>query len=129
MSSKKNHNIWAWGTRPIFTLLTLLFFFPGCLDPDKNEPPNKPPVLESVVADPHSVYLNETSTITATASDPDRDRLVYEWQADLGILAGNGHEIYYAAPPCCANWDIVRVTVRDGKGGVVRGSVELIINQ
>ena len=113
---------------PVGALLLLsLIFLTGCTDPEGVGPPNRPPVVESLSANPVVLSAGQISAISAVASDPDGDKLAFEWVADLGYLTGQGGEVYYAAPICCANWAVIRVTVKDGNGGVAHDTVTLKI--
>jgi len=49
----------------------------------------RPPVI-SCSADPSSVQIGGTSTITSTASSPDGRRLIYSYSASSGTIAGTG---------------------------------------
>jgi outer membrane protein OmpA-like peptidoglycan-associated protein len=49
----------------------------------------RPPVI-SCSADPSSVQIGGTSTITSTASSPDGRRLIYSYSASSGSIAGAG---------------------------------------
>jgi outer membrane protein OmpA-like peptidoglycan-associated protein len=49
----------------------------------------RPPVI-SCSADPSSVRMGGTSTITSSASSPDGRRLIYSYSASSGDIAGNG---------------------------------------
>jgi hypothetical protein len=49
----------------------------------------RPPVI-SCSADPSSVPIGGTSTITSTASSPDGRRLIYSYSASSGNIAGTG---------------------------------------
>src|SRR4051794_15587053 len=46
---------------------------------------NRPPTVRAQ-CDPCTVYVGKTSTVTATAQDPDGDTLAYQWSAPAGSL-------------------------------------------
>lgn len=101
----------------------------SCSSPDSVGPPNRPPVVKSLSANPVVLAAGETSVVTVVATDPEGNRLSYEWAADLGYLTGQGTEVFYAAPLCCASWATVRVTVSDGNGGVAHETISLTIER
>jgi len=101
----------------------------SCSSPDTVGPPNQPPVVKALSANPVVLSAGQTSEVTVVAADPDGDRLTFEWAADLGYLTGQGAEVIYAAPLCCASWATVRVTVNDGNGGVAHETVTLTIER
>jgi len=49
----------------------------------------RPPVI-SCLADPASVQMGGTSTITSSASSPDGRRVIYSYTASAGEISGNG---------------------------------------
>lgn len=52
---------------------------------------NRPPVVESLTADPSVVFPAEESSLACVASDPEGDPLTYGWQTDLGtVTPGTG---------------------------------------
>ena len=50
----------------------------------------RPPVI-SCLADPASVQMGGTSTITSSASSPDGRRVIYSYTASAGEISGNGN--------------------------------------
>ena len=89
-------------------------------DDDK---PNRPPTV-SASCHPCVVPPGGASRLTATASDPDGDRLTYRWSALRGRMDG-------AADGAAADWTapgetarvMVRVEVSDGRGGSASAGV------
>ena len=117
------------GRHIILQIILTCFLAISCTSPDAIGPPNEPPVVKVLAADPVVLSAGETSEITVVATDPDGDKLTFEWTADLGYLTGQGARVFYAAPLCCASWATVRVTVNDGNGGVARETVTLTIQR
>jgi hypothetical protein len=79
-------------------------------------------------ATPDTIYENQSSTLSVTASDPDGDSLSYSWSASLGTISGTGNSVSYT--PVDIDTDTlvnISVTVDDGKGGSVSASTELIV--
>lgn len=81
--------------------------------------PNHHPVIESLTAKQLLVKQDESTTVTCVASDPDGDKLIYEWKATDGTLSGQGSAITWTAPNTCYA-AIITVTVADDWGGRVR---------
>ena len=105
-----------------------VLFLVSCTS-ESTSPDNRPPVLVSLTAEPEAVGVGEVCTITADATDPDGDPLSYEWSAGLGHLTGGGNKVFYTAASCCLGGNAVLLTVKDGKGGEVRGQVLVNVSQ
>ncbi len=84
------------------------------------------PVVEGVTADPATLQPEEVSTVTCEASDPDGDELTYTWTAGGGTLSGAGKIITWQAPAVTGDF-LISVSVDDGKGGIVEGSVRILV--
>lgn len=76
--------------------------------------PNRPPTVDLTVS-PKSVLGCDTVTASARASDPDGDRLTYEWSVDGRRVAGSGSSITINACDYSAGSHTVTVKVSDGK--------------
>jgi hypothetical protein len=74
---------------------------------------NHPPVVTSITADPTTVNINGTSTITVVASDDDGDELTYNYSIDGGELIGTGSIVTWKAPGSNGIFEI-RIVVFDG---------------
>jgi len=78
---------------------------------------NHAPVILSIAANPSSIDINQTSTITCTASDEDAgDTLTYTWTKTGGTITGSGSAIIWTAPSTEGTYTIT-CTVSDGEGG------------
>lgn len=77
---------------------------------------NNPPVIESLKATPPQVLQGTVSTIECIASDPDGDKLSYQWFANRGNISGQGSTVTWTAPLSCADYS-VGVKVTDDMGG------------
>jgi len=102
----------------LFALLfTSLMLVSGCSKDDSNPaaPQNNAPVIQSVTANPNSVNINQTTTLSCTATDPDNNSLTYTWSSANGGFPGgtNGTNVQWQAPATAGNY-IVTVTVSDG---------------
>ena len=78
--------------------------------------PNQPPTI-SCAANTNSVVVNESAQITATASDPDNDLLIYAWTATGGQIAGTGSSVTWNTAGIAPGNYIIKGNVTDGRGG------------
>jgi len=77
---------------------------------------NKPPTINSLVADADWTLPSGSLNVTCDASDPDGDELSYEWTASGGDISGTGPEVIWTAPEEVGIYHIT-VVVKDGYGG------------
>jgi len=78
---------------------------------------NHAPIISSLVANPSSININETATITCTASDENvGDTLTYTWTKNGGTFEGStlGSTITWKAPSTKGNYT-VSCEVSDGE--------------
>jgi predicted secreted protein len=92
-----------------------------------SEPPNQPPTIIGLVADPASLYPGDGATVSCEAADLDGDTLSYAWEYTGGALQGAGSTVTWIAPSV-ANTYTVKVVVSDSKGGSVNQSVAIIVS-
>ena len=94
-------------------------------------PVNHPPIIGDLIVTPEeSQFFKETNIILkgkgcdieCIASDPDNDKLSYEWSADGGSISGEGSVVTWTAP-LQGGKVIVAVTVSDGSSGVAIESI------
>ncbi|MDG6224306.1 MAG: S8 family serine peptidase [Candidatus Thermoplasmatota archaeon] len=64
---------------------------------------NSPPEIISMVAEPETVNVLGTVTVTIRARDPDEDRLNYTLTSDAGEISGNGPTFTWKAPSTSGN--------------------------
>lgn len=89
---------------------------------------NRPPTLR-VKATDASIFLGDSSTLTAEASDPDNNSLTYIWNhTGVGSITGSGSSITFNAGNIPGNANI-RCTVHDGLGLHVTQLVKISVSQ
>ncbi len=87
---------------------------------------DRAPIIDSMTAQPPTVFRGQTSTVSVDASDPDGDVLTYAWTAPDGwTLAGTGADVTVTAPNDYDQTGTIMVTVSDGYGQTARGQVVL----
>jgi hypothetical protein len=84
-----------------------------CSSPSESE--NNSPTISSLTASPDSLEVEETSTLTCIANDPDGDDLNYSWSSDEGSLSGSGQTVIWNAPDFNGQFSVT-CTVDDGNG-------------
>ncbi len=113
------------------------------IDPDSGEAtyyttpttPNTPPSISTdAAADPATINLSDTTSLTVTASDPDGDTLTYTWSKTSGpgtvTITPNGTSASNSATASFSEVGdyTLRATVDDGRGGTVTSSVNVTVN-
>jgi hypothetical protein len=77
-------------------------------------PGNDPPVISDMDVDPETVKPKGTVTITVSASDPEGESLIYNYEASDGTVMGAGSQVTWTAPD--KNGDcVIQVWVSDGE--------------
>jgi hypothetical protein len=87
---------------------------------------NQPPVISSLTSAQTQVLPSSIIEIRCVASDPDGDNMSYEWSTTGGRFSGAGPTVSWIAPEDYGTWD-VKVTVKDGKGGIIQGTIKLSV--
>jgi len=90
---------------------------------------NNSPVISSLNANPSSIKINETTSITCIASDPDGDSLTYHWTKNAGSFEGStsGPSVTWRAPSTADIYIVVSCEVRDGEGGEDIESINIVV--
>jgi len=76
---------------------------------------NRPPTINSLIADAAWTLRSGSLQVICTASDPDDDELSYEWSTTGGDISGTGEVVNWIAPQEVGTYNIT-VVVTDGHG-------------
>ena len=81
-------------------------------------PPNSPPIITSITAQPKWIYTGETIRLNVTATDADNDPLTYDWTAPIGTFPGgaNKTQVNWQAPTSLRRITIVHLSVKVSDG-------------
>ncbi|UCE75190.1 MAG: VCBS repeat-containing protein [Methanomassiliicoccales archaeon] len=82
----------------------------------KQDETNSPPVITAFSAEPSSIKIGESCTLTVVAEDSDDDQLTYTYQASDGFITGIGSVVVWYAPDKAGDFNIT-VTVKDSRDG------------
>ncbi len=76
---------------------------------------NHAPLINGINAAPNKVDLNKSVRAVCLASDIDGDTLIYHWEMNGAVLAGDGPDIQFVSPGASGNYYVeCRVTDRFG---------------
>jgi hypothetical protein len=89
---------------------------------------NNAPMINSVTADPSSVYPGEDVTLTCDAEDEDGDTITYDWSAEDGTLSDTDlASVTWTAPDDSGHF-VMEVVVEDEGGSADTGDVTVTVN-
>ena len=104
--------------------------------PPPAPPPPVPPAplanqnpTVTAMCDPCMLEVGETSTLTAAASDPDGDMLVFRWSAPQGSFSQLATPTTIWTAPAQPGVVTLTVTVEDGNGGSATSTVDIQVVQ
>jgi hypothetical protein len=90
---------------------------------------NHAPVISNLTANPSSIDVTRTTTITCSASDQDvGDILTYNWTKTGGTITGSGSTVTWTAPSTTGTYTIT-CSVSDGKGGQDSDSISIVVTE
>ncbi len=84
-------------------------------EPEQPPPENHPPVIVEFTAEPPTIPVRGSCTLTVLAEDVDGDSLTYTYDAPDGTIQGYGSIVFWNAPENEGAYEI-SVTVRDTSG-------------
>lgn len=96
-------------------------------EPPPQPPPeqtNHPPVITEFTAEPDTVLIGGSCTLTVYAEDADGDDLTYSYKVSNGVIVGQGDVVLWYAPEREGVY-VISVTVKDMKGAEVTGNVQV----
>lgn len=85
---------------------------------------NRSPEISSVSVVPATMYAGGMAKVKVESSDPDKDKLTYAYEVDLGTIEGNGLTAFWNAPGPNSSAKAT-IIVTDGNGGEVRAEAFL----
>ena len=101
---------------------------PPSAPPPPAVPVNQNPTVTSM-CDPCMLEVGETSTLTAAASDPDGDMLVFRWSASQGSFSQLATATTVWTAPALPGVVTVTVMVEDGRGGSATSTLDIQVVQ
>jgi hypothetical protein len=88
---------------------------------------NKPPEITDIRAQPAVILIEQNSTITCEAQDPEGKPLTYNWSSPEGSLSGSGNSVTWTAPGRSGNFTI-EVQVEDDRGDTDSASITVRVD-
>ena len=99
-----------------------------CVQPHPTDPTASDPIIRKLTADPPSIQVGSSCTLTVEAEDPGGGPLTYQWSASAGDIIGQGASVRYTASFCCTGSNRVKVTVKNNRGGSASQSIDVYVN-
>jgi hypothetical protein len=87
-----------------------------------------PPTIGSLAADADWAFPSGSLQVTCDATDPDADKLSYEWTTTGGDISGTGPAVNWTAPQQAGAYNVT-VVVSDGYGGEDVKGLTLWVNR
>ncbi len=89
---------------------------------------NSPTIISFIIDPPSPIEVNQDTTITCYAADPDGDILTYTWTKDGGTISGCDSTITWTAPNTTGTYTIT-CTVSDSKGGEDIETINIVVTE
>ncbi len=86
------------------------------------------PRIQSLGANPLTIDVGESTSLTCTASDADGDNLTFTWQASAGTITGVGQSVTWTAPVTIGYY-LISCTVADGRGAKATDSLGVTVGK
>jgi len=85
---------------------------------------NRDPLIINITATPNEISVNDTTSLTVQAEDPDSDILAYRWESNSGgqFINNTTETVKWIAPAHAGRFQI-KVKVTDENGGKANGEV------
>lgn len=85
---------------------------------------NRDPIIKSIMADPPEIGIQDTTTVSVEAQDPDGDELTYNWDSsgEGRFVSSLGCSVKWMAPAYSGRFPL-RVKVTDENNGKASGTV------
>ncbi|NLA04914.1 MAG: PKD domain-containing protein, partial [Firmicutes bacterium] len=84
------------------------------------------PIITAININPNEFAPGKKYEVTAEAGDPDGDPLTYKWSGDGTFSNTKGNPTNWTAPDIAGEYKI-KVTVKDGRGGVATRSKTITV--
>ena len=82
--------------------------------------------IKALAAAKKIIQLGDSTTVYATAVDPDNGEIIYKWRATNGTISGNGSTVIFKAPQT-VGVSTIQLIVTDTKGNSDTTSVDITI--
>ncbi len=87
--------------------------------------PNNKPIVSSCDANPATILVGDTSTVTTKASDPDNDPLTYSYTTSGGRVTGSGESAQFNSTGVAPGTYTITCSVSDGRGGEASSTTQV----
>ncbi|MDH7605055.1 MAG: T9SS type A sorting domain-containing protein [Melioribacter sp.] len=87
---------------------------------------NHSPDIKYIKAIPRKINLGEKAKLICYAEDIDNDSLSFNWNSKFGYINQTSDSAMWTAPDIEGDYYVI-CTVRDGKGGIARDSLKIMV--
>ncbi len=88
---------------------------------------NSPPVISEIRVSSDIVYVSKQYTLSALASDPDKDAISYKWSVDGGSLESDSADTVKWNTPSGADDYNIKIVVTDSKGATSTKNITVYV--